>query len=138
MSTVNDAWRGPSPVGVKTTLASQDSPAATSLLRHVLEVTTKSEPWGPDIRKPSRWTGVSPTFRAAMVRDSLGWLTATGEKDTALWSSATAAAAGSSDVSTRAPATTADTTTSEAPAVRTGPEIALCPAAAAWAPDELA
>src|SRR4051794_12623438 len=60
MSTVNDAWRGPAPVGVKTTLASQDSPAAISRYRQVLEVTTNSAPFGPDVRKPSKWTGVSP------------------------------------------------------------------------------
>src|SRR4051794_23710715 len=90
-STVTDASRGPAPVGVKTTSAVQLPPAAISLFRQVVAVTTNSELLGPPFAKPSRWTGVPPWFRAVIVRDSLGWLSATAEKDRLLLSSATSA-----------------------------------------------
>jgi hypothetical protein len=135
-STVTDASRGPAAVGVKTTSALQIAPAGISLFRQSLPVTTNSDSFGPDVMKSSTWTGVPPTFRAVSLCDSLTWLTATGEKGRALRSSATAAS-DPPDVRITTPATIAETTTAEAPAVTAGPEMALCPTPA-WTPVELA
>jgi hypothetical protein len=84
MSTANDACRGPSPVGVKTTVALHDSPAGISRFLHVLEVTRKSDRLAPDVSKRSRCTGPLPSLRAAMVCASLDWLSATAGNDRAV------------------------------------------------------